>query len=65
MLFVFESHDGEIAFLDIADGVDGVPIVTTNAETLAEHGVLGESWILPPPYSLDRRPIAVMHQRTE
>ena len=62
MLFVFESRDSETAFLDIADGEGDVPIITSNAETLAEHGVLGESWILPPPYSLDRRPLSLTYQ---
>ena len=65
VLFVFESTDNENAFLDVADTVKGVPIITSNAETLAERGVLGESWILPPPYSLDRRPLSLMHQVTE
>ena len=62
VLFVFEYHDNETAFLDIADGEDDVPIVTTNVEALNEHGVLGDSWILPPPYSLDRRPLSVTYQ---
>ncbi len=62
VLFVFESPDSEIAFLGIADGVDDVPLITSNAETLAEHGVLGESWILPPPYSIHRRPLALTYQ---
>ncbi len=62
MLFVFESPASETAFLDVADGEDDVPVVTSNAEALAEHGVLGDAWILPPPYSLDRRPLSVMHQ---
>ena len=62
VLFVFESHDSETAFLDFADAEDDAPIVTSNTEALAEHGVLGDAWILPPPYSLHRRPISVMHQ---
>ena len=62
LLFVFESPANESAFLDIAEAEDDVPILTSNAEALAEHGVLGESWILPPPYPLDRRPLALMHQ---
>ncbi len=62
VLFVFESPDSETAFLDIADAEDDVPIVTSNTETLAEHGVLGDSWILPPPYSLHRRPLALTYQ---
>ena len=57
VLFVFESHDNENAFLDVADTVKRVPIITSNVETLAEHGILGDSWILPPPHSLDRRPL--------
>ena len=38
-----------------------MPIVTANVEALAEHGVMGEAWALPP-YFLDRRSLALMHQ---
>ena len=38
VLFVFESPGNENAFLDVADTVKGVPIITSNAETLAEAG---------------------------
>ena len=62
VLFVFESADSEKAFLDVADTVKGVPIITSNAKTLAKRGILGDSWILPPPHSLDRRPLPLMHQ---
>ena len=62
VLFVFESHHSESAFLDIADGMQETPIITSNAETLAKHGVLGDSWILPPPYSLHRRPLSLTYQ---
>ena len=62
VLFVFESLASEKAFLDVADTVEGVPIITSNAKTLAKRGVLGESWILPPPHSLDRRPLAALDQ---
>ena len=65
VLFVFESSDSESAFLDVADGVKGVPIITSNTETLAEHGILGDAWVLPPPHSLDRRPLSLLHQVTE
>ena len=41
MLFVFESPDNENAFLDVADTVEGVPIITSNAETLARAWHLG------------------------
>ena len=61
VLFVFESPDNENAFLDVADTVERVPIITSNAETLAERGILGDAWILPPPHSLDRRPLSLMH----
>ena len=62
VLFVFESPGNENAFLDVADTVKGVPIITSNAETLAERGILGDSWVLPPPHSLDRRPLSLLHQ---
>ncbi len=65
VLFVFESPDNENAFLDVADTVKGVPIITSNVEALAEDGILGEAWVLPPPHSLDRRPLSLMHQVTE
>ena len=51
----------DCAFLDVADGTDGLDVITANAETLAEHGVLGEAWILPPPHSLDRMPLAALY----
>ena len=62
VLFVFESSDNESAFLDVADGVKGMPIITSNAETLAERGILGDAWILPPPHSLARRPLSALDQ---
>ena len=62
VLFVFESRDGETAFLDIADEMQEIPIITSNAEAIAKHGVLGDAWILPPPYSLDRRPLALTYR---
>ena len=60
VLFVFESPGSEAAFLGIADELTGVPIITSNAETLAARGILGDAWILPPPHSLDRRPLATL-----
>ncbi len=62
VLFIFESPASESAFLNIADEVDDVPIITSNADTLAEHGILGDAWILPPPHSLDRRPLSLTYQ---
>ena len=49
VLFVFETPESETAFLDVADGMAGLDVITANAEALAEHGILGEAWILPPP----------------
>ena len=62
VLFVFETLDGENAFLDVADTVDGVPVITSNAKSLPKRGILGDAWILPPPHSLDRRPLSLTHQ---
>ncbi len=62
VLFVFESPDNENTFLDVADTVEGVPIITSNTKTLAKRGILGDAWILPPPHSLDRRPLSLLHQ---
>ncbi len=61
MLFVFETPQSEAAFLDVADATEGLDVITANAETLAEHGILGEAWILPPPYPLDRAPLAGLY----
>ena len=65
VLFVFESLANENAFLDVADTVKGVPIVTSNTETIAERGILGDAWILPPPHSLDRRPLSELYSIAE
>ena len=65
VLFVFESPGSENAFLDVADEVKGPPIITSNAETLAKRGVLGDAWVLPPPHSLDRRPLSALDQVAE
>ena len=62
VLFVFESPGSESAFLDIADRMQEIRIVTSNSETLAEHGILGDAWILPPPHSLDRRPLSLTYR---
>ena len=64
VLFVFETPQTEAAFLDVADNMEGLGVITANAETLAEHGVLGDSWILPPPNSLDRAPLAGLYPVT-
>ncbi len=58
VLFVFESPGSEGAFLYAADRVNGAPLITSNVETLAERGILGDSWRLPPPHSPDRRSLS-------
>ena len=61
VLFVFETPQSEAAFLDVADGTGGLDVITANVETLAERGILGNAWILPPPHSLDRLPLASLY----
>ena len=61
VLFVFETPESEAAFLDVADATEGLDVITANAEALGEHGILGEAWILPPPHSLDRAPLAGLY----
>ena len=58
---MFETPQSETAFLDVADGTEGLDVITANAGALAERGVLGETWILPPPHSLDRVPLAALY----
>ena len=58
MLFVFESPGSEDAFLHAANRLNGVPLIASNVETLAERGILGNSWRLPPPHPPDRRPLS-------
>ena len=62
VLFVFESPDSEKVFLDVADTVRGIPIITSNAKALAEQGILGDAWMLPPPHSLHRRPLSALDE---
>ncbi|MDE2778358.1 MAG: hypothetical protein OXI91_01595 [Chloroflexota bacterium] len=61
MLFVFETPESEAVFLDVADGADGLDVITANTEALREHGILGEAWTFPPPHSLDRAPLAGLY----
>ena len=54
VLFVFESPDDEDAFLRVAAEVERAPFSSSNVTTLTEHGILGNSWRLPPPHPPDR-----------
>ena len=51
VLFGFETHGNEEAFLDSAARVKSVPFLTSNVEALAERGILGNSWRESPPAS--------------
>ena len=62
VLFVFETPESEAAFLDIADGMEGLDVITANAGTLADQGILGGAWTFPPPHSLDRAPLAALYR---
>ena len=58
VLFVFETPGSEDAFLHAADRLNGPPIITSNVETLAGRGILGDSWRLPSPHPSERRPLS-------
>ena len=49
MLFVFETPEDEDAFMDAASYVDHAPFANSNLETLAQHGILSDTWLLPAP----------------
>ena len=57
VLFVFETPAEEDTFLTVASTVERVPLFTSNAQTLAEKGVLGHSWSMPLPRPPDRWPL--------
>ena len=61
VLFVFETPDSETAFLDIADGTEGLDVITANAGALGERGILGEAWRFPPSHPMDQRPLAALY----
>ena len=54
VLFVFETPTGEETFLDAASRLERVPLLSSNLETLAHTGVLGDAWRQPPPCPTDR-----------
>ena len=47
VLFVFASHDDEIAFLDASAQVSHAPFVSSNLQTIARRGILGDTWRRP------------------
>ena len=56
VLFVFETHDAEDAFL-LAAGAHRLPICTSNLELINDLGVLREVWRWPPPNTPNRLPL--------
>ncbi len=56
VLFVFETHDAEDAFL-LAARAHRLPICTSNLELINDLGVLREVWRWPPPNAPDRLPL--------
>ena len=54
VLFVFETHDAEDAFMDAASYVDHAPFASSNLETIAQHGILADTWLLPAPEPWER-----------
>ncbi len=49
VLFVFEIPGDEDAFMDAASYVDHAPFASSNLETIARHGILGDTWLPPAP----------------
>ena len=58
VLFVFPTLDSEDRFLHAVAGSRRPILFTSNLQTLASHGVLGDAWQLPPPHPAGRRPLA-------
>ena len=54
MLFVFETPDDEDAFLDAASYGDHAPFASSNLETIAQHGILADTWLPPAPEPWER-----------
>ena len=54
VLFVFETEADEDAFQDAAAYVDHAPFASSNLETIAQHGILADTWLLPAPEPWER-----------
>ena len=54
VLFVFETPDAEDAFMDAASYVDHAPFASSNLETIAQHGILADTWLPPAPEPWER-----------
>ena len=58
VLFVFETPDDEDTFMDAASYVDHAPFASSNLETIAQHGILADTWLPPAPEPWERLPLA-------
>ena len=54
VLFLFETPDDEDAFMDAASYVDHAPFASSNLETIAQHGILADTWLPPAPEPWER-----------
>ena len=54
VLFVFETPDDEDAFMDAASYVDHAPFASSNLETIAQKGILADTWLPPAPEPWER-----------
>ena len=54
VLFVFETPDDEDAFMDAASYVDHAPFASSNLETIAQSGILADTWLPPAPEPWER-----------
>ncbi len=54
VLFVFETPDDEDAFQDAASYVEHAPFASSNLETIAQHGILADTWLPPAPEPWER-----------
>ena len=57
VLFVFETPDDEDAFMDAASYADHAPFASSNLETIAQHGMLADTWLPPAPEPWERLPL--------
>ena len=58
VLFVFPTSDAEEGFLHGVSESNRPILFTSNLQTIASRGVLGDAWQLPPPHPAGRRPLA-------
>ena len=54
VLFIFETEADEDAFQDAAACVGHAPFASSNLETIAQHGILADAWLLPAPEPWER-----------